>query len=183
MLNAGAQLPPRNPSEPPLPAPKSCQNHAWTLPTLQSPMKLVIPTAYGLDLEVPGEVRQCDLLQLSLQNQQPLLGRCRQGKASVSLVTLPPLLCFKFFSGSHLPWLERPVSLLTVITSQAARPSAPGSMESGECLHIMQLMGLCPFYRKEWRGLYKLHDQKRICVGCDKHWKDSRARILAMTSF
>lgn len=62
-----------------------------------------MPTAYSLDLEVPGEVGQRDLAQLFLQSQQPLLGRCRQGKAGVSLATPPP--SWKLFIGSHHPQL------------------------------------------------------------------------------
>lgn len=42
------------------------RTHSWALSPLQSPMKLVVPTAHGLDLEVSAEVRQCDLVQLSL---------------------------------------------------------------------------------------------------------------------
>lgn len=180
---APSKKPPRNP-------PCMPQEAARTTP--QSPMELVMPTAHSLDLEVPGEVGQGDLLQLSLQSQHPLLGRCRQGKTGVSLVTLAPLLFSKFFSGSHLPWIERPVSLLTVITAQAAQPTRArqhGARTAPQHHQHHAVVRPVPILQKRMASLFfffcQQHDQERSAarLGCGKHWQNSRATILAMMFF
>ena len=64
-------------------------------------MELVVPTAEGLDLEVPGEVRQPDSEQFLPQGHQSLAGHCGQEKA-MSQPGLPACLPSKPFSGSRL---------------------------------------------------------------------------------
>lgn len=71
-----------------------------------------------LDLEVPGEVRQHDFVQLTLQSHQPLPGHCGQTEAG-SQCGPPASLPSEPFSGSCLPWGEKLTSLLTVIAGTA----------------------------------------------------------------